>query len=336
MQGMIKKVRSENYNYNFNRDTGLFIRWGKTAKDDPEFSPFGPEIMDIEISTICHGICGKPCSFCYKANTANGYNMTLDQFKELFAKFPDNLTQIAFGIGDIDSNPDMFPIFEYSRSQGVIPNVTTNGWGVTEAVAEKLAETCGAVAVSRYEPKDVCYDAVDKLGRLMKQVNIHMLVADETYDNCLQLIEDATTDSRLKGLNAIVFLALKQKGRGTWMHALGMDKYKELIRVAMDKNVRIGFDSCSANKFLKATEGHEKHHLFKTMAEPCESGLFSLYIDVNGIVHPCSFMEHVPDIMSIDLFKVNDFMAEVWNSPSMEEWRQKLVASCRSCPIYMV
>ena len=99
---MIKKVRTKEYNYNFSLKTGLFARWGQTLKDDPVFSPLGPELADIEISTICSGL-GKPCAWCYKANNSKGENMTLKQFKKLFQKFPKNLTQIAFGIGDIDS-----------------------------------------------------------------------------------------------------------------------------------------------------------------------------------------------------------------------------------------
>jgi len=177
MELRVKRVRTKKYNYDFFLKNGLFIRWGRTYKENPIFSPLGPEIADIEISTICHGL-GKPCSWCYKSNTAEGTNMSLKQFKRLFKKFPKNLTQIAFGIGDINSNPDMFKIFEYARNKNVIPNVTINGWNLLNKYADKLAKVCGAVAVSKYKPKDICYDAVKKLNdRGMKQVNIHALVS---------------------------------------------------------------------------------------------------------------------------------------------------------------
>ena len=58
--------------------------------------------------------------------------------------------QIAFGIGSIDANPDMFPIFDYCRANGVVPNVTINGYNLTDEIATRLANTCGAVAVSFY------------------------------------------------------------------------------------------------------------------------------------------------------------------------------------------
>jgi len=98
----LKILQSENYNYQFDKKNGMFMRWGKCIKDDPDFSPFGPEIADIEISTICSGVKGVGvCKFCYKSNTPKGSYMSLDTFKRLFAKFPPTLTQIAAGIGDL-------------------------------------------------------------------------------------------------------------------------------------------------------------------------------------------------------------------------------------------
>ena len=103
-----KLAASRSYKYNYEIGSGLFHRWGYTLKDDPEYAPF-PEIADIEIATTCHGL-GSPCPWCYKSNTSSGEYMPFEMFKIIFDKFPKGLTQIAFGIGDIDSNPDMYKI----------------------------------------------------------------------------------------------------------------------------------------------------------------------------------------------------------------------------------
>jgi hypothetical protein len=71
----MKMLKSENYNYVFNKLNGKFARWGETEDDDQYFGL--QEIADIEISTICHGV-GSACDFCYKSNTPNGGNMTLE------------------------------------------------------------------------------------------------------------------------------------------------------------------------------------------------------------------------------------------------------------------
>ena len=51
-----KALFSEDYNFIFKKNDGFFMRWGKTKEDDPQFSPYGPEILDLEISSgKCNG-----------------------------------------------------------------------------------------------------------------------------------------------------------------------------------------------------------------------------------------------------------------------------------------
>lgn len=338
--GSIKILTSEDYNYAFNNETGMHYRWGKTFEDDPDYSPHGPEIADIEISTVCH----KGCKFCYKSNTGKGQNMSLKTFKAVLDRLPDTLTQIAFGIGDISGNPDMYAIFEHCRANDIVPNVTVNGSGITERHAARLASLCGAVAVSRYNP-NTCYNAVKRLSEAgLDQVNIHQLLSEETLDQCFAVINDAATDSRLtEHLRAVVFLALKPVGRGEKMTPMrSPERYKELVDKAAELGVGIGFDSCSAPLFLKAMEGRSNYEDLEMIAEPCESALFSVYIDVEGMMHPCSFLEK--GFPGIDVTKCDSFLDDVWNHPRVETWRKDLlctasnglVEGCRQCPAFPI
>jgi len=339
----LKILCSEGYNYVFRKQDGYFARWGETKEDDPELSPVGPEIADIEISTVCSGINGKPCTFCYKSNTSVGENMSLETFKKVFASLPKSLTQIAFGLGSIDANPDLWKIFSYCRENDVVPNVTINGDGMDDDRYAALATLCGAVAVSRYAPPSVCYDAVAALSQHgLEQVNIHQLLCEETYESCLELIDDAQTDPRLKGLRAVVFLALKTVGRGKSLTPLrSPDKYKFLVEKALSAGVGIGFDSCSAPMFLKAMEGHKDYERYEMLAEPCESMLFSIYVDVTGKAYPCSFMEN-SKFNGIDLTRVDNFLEDVWHNEHVVKWREELLATtcgglvegCRQCPAF--
>lgn len=334
----IKSVHTPFYNYDFDDVTGKFRRWGKTFNDDPQYSPIGPELADIEISTICHGIEGKACSHCYKSNTSIGKNMNLKTFKKVFSNLPNTILQIAFGIGDLNSNPNMLEIFWYCRDNGVVPNVTINGWGLTPEWAFKLAEVCGAVAVSRYDNKNVCYDAVQKLIEAgLKQVNIHHLVAEETYENCMETIHDIETDQRLKDLNAIVFLSLKKKGRGESYNKIDQEKFDAITSYCLDNWIKFGFDSCSSKKFLDFLDRNPKYGALKGLkqnVEPCESTLFSIYIDVNGKAWPCSFCESLPFVGNLNL--TEDFLQDVWYSTEFKSFRKLLLNNCRSCPVYEV
>ena len=347
--GNKKILMSENYNFVFNKESGFFARWGKNKEDDPDYSVFGPEILDIEIST---GKCSQKCRFCYKSNgTGEIKNMSIDQFKLISKSFPKTLTQIAFGITDIETNPDFWNIMAYTREIGVIPNYTTNGYGVTKEVAEKTAELCGAVAVSLYD-KDQCYDAVDMYVKAgMTQVNIHYMLAEETIEGAIDLIyHDVQNDLRLKGLNAVVFLQYKPHGRGIgkFNSIKDVNRFRDLIDIAKLKGIGIGFDSCTAPLYFKAIENDPNYKQLSQYAEPCESGLFSYYMNVDGIYFPCSFTEGEGGWeKGIDGNNPKDFLDDIWFNPRMVEWRENLIKSskgcdcissniCRSCPVFAI
>jgi MoaA/NifB/PqqE/SkfB family radical SAM enzyme len=347
-----KRLFSDDYNYHFNQKTGAFARWGATLEDDPKVGKL--EIFDLEVSEECNGIpdvgssIAVPCKHCYKSNTKSGRNMSFETFKNIFDKLPESLTQIAFGIGDMDANPDLVKMFDYCRvnkhNPGVVPNLTINGWGLTDEWADILAEKCGAAAVSRYDNKDVCYDAVKKLtDRGMAQVNIHAVIANENVEQCYELINDAISDPRLSKMKAIVFLTLKPKGkRNTWTTIKDVTVYRNLVSYAMDRDIGIGFDSCSAPTFLAAMKDHPRFDLFSQLSESCESDRFSGYANVDGIWSHCSFTEGLPNWGTVDLKTITDFDKEVWNAPEVKRFRECLTCQDNShigdevylCPVY--
>jgi hypothetical protein len=264
---------------------------------------------------------------CYKSNTSAGKNMSFETFKKIIGKMPKVLCQTALGIGDIDSNPDLVGMLQYCRENAynqVIPNLTTNGWKVSGKIADDLVKYCGSIAVSRYSPSDVCYDAVEELtGRGGKQINIHQLISSESYEDCLQLLEDVKTDKRLKKVNSIMLLMLKPCGRGSSHHKIPFEKYKSILKSAKDKNIKIGFDSCSARTFLLAIKDHETYDLNCILTEPCESDLFSSYIDVDGMLRHCSFCKD-DQWKGVDVLNCDDFMKNVWFAEETKRFREKV------------
>ena len=326
----VKILNSSEYNYIFNYTDGNFMRWGKTFNDDPSYSKYGPEILDIEISTIC----SKKCSFCYKTNTEKGEYMNFETFQELFNMFPKSLTQIAFGLGSIIGNPELYKIMQYCRDNNVVPNITINGEEMNDYHYDMLVKLCGAVAVSCYDD-NTCFNAVSELtNRGLKQVNIHKLLAQQTIDECFDLIDKSKTDKRLNKLNAIVFLWLKPKGqRNVFTQVQSFKKYKELVDYAFENSARIGFDSCSAPMFLKAIADRPDYSAIEMLVEPCESTLFSYYINTQGVSYPCSFTEATDDYKGIKLLEQKDFLNDVWYHPETVKFRDKVInnVDCNNC-----
>jgi hypothetical protein len=338
-----KAVKSDTYNYTFDKRTGFFARWGKNQDDDPKFSPIGPEILDIEISI--NG-CPNACPFCYKANKSTpATNMTFETFKAIFDKMPKALTQIAFGITGVKTNPDFLKMMEYTRANGIIPNFTLSGIDLDDDMAQKCAKLVGAVAVSAYQTdKNVCYNTVKKFVDLgIKQTNIHLMVSQETLPFVYEVVKDMKTDERLKGMNAVVFLGVKPKGRAAnHYNSLSYKEYADLVQHCMSIGINFGLDSCSAPKFEKCVEqmdiSDKKKKELKSCSESCESSIMSAYINVKGEYHHCSFSEDSPKWECIDVLATNDFLKDVWYSLAVIKFRNVLLSNqkngCRFCPTY--
>lgn len=338
-----KKFESPNANYLFRKSDGMMLSWGKSIEYDPEEFP-APNILDLEVTTSCN----HRCPFCYKSNNPEGTNMSFETFKKIFDVLPKSITQIAFGADyDLTSNLELPTMMYYAKKNGVTPNVTV-GY-VTDIMADILPEVCGAVAVSRYESKDRCYDSIKKLtDKGMKQVNMHYMISEETYDRAIETLHDIHTDPRLEKLNAIVFLSLKKKGRGVGYTPLSQEKFNNLIDLANDYEVGIGFDSCSS---LKARRAFPTDESIINSIIPCEASIESSYINVEGKYYPCSFCENektgdldwVDGISVLDCKNSEEFLDKVWFSKKTLKFKESIkntcednCEKCRHCPMFEV
>lgn len=315
------------------------------------WSPFGPEILDIEISE--GDGCPMTCAFCYKGNKKgnSAKNMSFELFRQIFDKLPHTkskhgeriffVTQIAFGITSIGVHPQLFDIFDYCRQNSVIPNVTINGAdALTDREIKRLADTCGAMSVSMN--KTNLQAGLELIRRLLDagspQINIHYVLSKQSIDFAYEMVNIIHGDPRLKGLNAIVFLGLKPKNRGENFDILPTDEYFDLVKYLLVTGTRFGFDSCSAPKFEHSLEklnidADVKKQLL-ACSERCESGLFSAYIDCDGKYWHCSFGEGMEKGAGIDVTKVDDFHKGIWQHEKVKRWRGELFSLKRECPLF--
>lgn len=337
-----KAVSSKDYNYIFDKKNGTFLRWGETENDDPPYAPFGPEILDLEISV--NG-CPNNCAFCYKGNTsAAPKNMSFDTFKKIVDKFPPTLTQIAFGITGVKINPNFIKMMEYCREIGIIPNFTLTGLDMDLAIAQRFSKLVGAVAVSIYPNwKDTGYNTVKILSQDLgiKQTNVHLMISNESIHHVKNVIRDYIAGNKmLKNVNAFVFLGLKPKGRAAGRFSvLRFGEFRELIKLCMENNVPIGFDSCTSFRFDIAIRdiemSDERRADLLKCSESCESGAMSSYINVDGMYFPCSFCED--EVAGINVLERDNFM-DVWYDSDVVSWRNKMiensVGGVRLCPIF--
>ena len=73
----------------------------------------------------------------------------------------------------------------------------------------------------------------------------------------------------------------------------------------------------------------------RLVAEPCESGLFSSYINCHGEFFVCSFSEGEKEWKDgINVLDCGSFLEDVWYNDKVNEWRKKLLDNNRCCPIF--
>lgn len=180
-------------------------------------------------------------------------------------------------------------------------------------------------------------DEIKRFSNTYFAINIHQMISVETVHNAIETITDYHTDPRLKGMNAIVFLSLKRKGRGVSHRQLSQDSFNELVNQATELKVPFGFDSCSAHKYLKSIEGHPNYRMIAQNVEPCESTLFSSYVSVDGEFFPCSFSENQPDWdKGIKITEETNFIRDVWLNEKVARFRNKLMQCERNCPLFEI
>ena len=80
-----KMLSSEDANYFFNKETGFMSMWGKTHEEDAVKFP-APTLLDMEVTTICKGVDGKPCPFCFTEGAMvdmyDGTRKPIEEIKE--------------------------------------------------------------------------------------------------------------------------------------------------------------------------------------------------------------------------------------------------------------
>lgn len=312
------------YHFLADAETGLTFRWGRTFDDNPLFAPV-PELADISISNRC----SKGCSFCYKDSTPEGHIMTYDEYCQVLDSLcsPENGTifQVAIGGGEPLEHPDFFKIVDETAKRGIVLNFTTNGRLLTSDVSAKIKGKVGAMAISASNIKEVCL-----IKPLLEwcdgiKVNIHYILSMDSIQDAVGLINGKYNDI-LNGLNAVVFLTYKPAGRGNENQVLkneeDIDAFMKAVKTPKC-SCKIGFDACFVPMLMKRQAVKEE------MVDACEGGFFSVYVDENMNVSPCSFSGD-KDTYSLKEYEFYD----IWQK-KLQPYRDRVKNECkRVCSVH--
>jgi radical SAM protein with 4Fe4S-binding SPASM domain len=116
---------------------------------DAQSLPQGPESVHLQINNVCN----LRCPSCYVGlSEDDGGSLPLERILSLIDECAEmGVFQLALGGGEPLMSPKFAPVVRHARERGVVPNVTTNGWLITE---ELLDETAGGLGELRMSLND--------------------------------------------------------------------------------------------------------------------------------------------------------------------------------------
>ena len=204
-----------------------------------------------------------------------------------------------------------------------MPNYTTNGEHLTDEIIDATKKYCGAAAVSWSE------NALSAIRRFVAKgvrTNIHFVVSKDSINECLALMKDPKLFES-EGINAIVLLLHKAVGRASASDTPTFDDVRDTIDVGFGGSTPTGFDSCFM-PLIKEAETKTGLKVPWVLLDSCEAGRFSVFIDEDLNVKPCSFCSG--ERFSSSLRK-NSF-DDIWKGRKFAEFRKILERDRFSCP----
>lgn len=319
----------------FDENTGLYFRTGimENGKDtgrDPFMTSF-PELLDVGIMGHCvhgrNGLCIRAGVECYQDGLhRNDANMNIDDFASIARQCSGRTYQFALGgCGDPDQHEDFADILKICKREGIIPNFTTSGMGLTGKAVDLCKEYCGSVAVSWYR-SEYTMRAIKMLVEAGVKTNIHYVLGKDTIE---EAVERLATHTFPETINAIVFLLHKPVGLGkprnmiTTEHKLLHDL---ICMIDSDEiGYKIGFDSCTVPALINGTRNINMKSL-----DTCEGARWSAYISPDMKMMPCSF-DNQDMRWAVDLREHT--IEEAWKSREFEEFRNLLKSACPDCVV---
>ncbi|MGY5865267.1 MAG: radical SAM protein [Candidatus Thorarchaeota archaeon] len=314
-------VRAPGYNYIFRKSDGFAMRWGKTKDDDPFWGP-SPELADISISNRC----SNGCSFCYRDSEPEGPLMSVDDFRLVMQQLPATF-QLALGGGEPTEHPDFIEFLKISREYGKVPNYTTNGTRLTQEIIEATKKYCGAVAVSW---SDIALEAVDKFVKGGVKTNIHFILSPSTIQQGIELMKKPELFGE-DGINAVVFLLHKAIGRGQTEDTPTAEQTKPLVVEAFSTEVSVAFDVC-AIPHIAAAEKAGAIEVDWDLLDFCDGSRFTVYVDEDLNVSPCSFIKGNQFTESLREMNMN----KIWNGEKFSKFRKILKDEPQACPAILI
>lgn len=291
----------------------------------------------VEVHLAVTNRCPASCTGCYlsagpdQAFEEPDLAATLDELQAM------GVLQVALGGGEAMLRRDVFDIARAVRDRGMVPNLTTSGFGVTPLRAKEMAELFGQINVSidgvgetytlarGWDGTQRAVETIEMLVAAGARVGANTVLTRPLWETpgALETLGEALRDL---GVQEWQWLRFKPTGRGRDAYeALAPDLHNLWPRLlsaeAQEHSMRI---DCALTPFLPDLPVER----MQTMGVVGCPGGHSLWArSATGHWAPCSFVQGDEKASSLE---------DAWSAdPTLLAWRQQAETPpepCASCP----
>ncbi|MDI1481621.1 radical SAM protein [Polyangium sp. y55x31] len=285
-------------------DHALAARLGVPV-GQPADAPAPPRPLEVHLAVNAR--CHAPCADCYLDARPDGAEPSLDELRARLVTAAElGASTVAFGGGEPLLREDLGALAAFARSLGLVPVMTTSGFGLREERAKELRAFAqinvshdgvgGAYAAVRgFDGARVAERAIEVLARAKIPVGVNLVLTRRSFEHL-----DATAE-RVADLGAGELQLLRYKPQG---RAAGIGYFEARLSAAQREalwpaitaivhrrrlSVRI---DCALVPLLSealAEEPRAAEILASLGVFGCEAGRYLGALDVAGRAAPCSF-----------------------------------------------
>ena len=130
----------------------------------------GPESVHLQLNNVCN----LRCPSCYVGlHSQDVGSLPLERIFALLDEWAEmGVFQLALGGGEPLLSPKCMPVVRRAREQGIIPNVTTNGWLITKQWIDQMAGNIGEVRLSLNDAVSVHTLLLEEKAALMRKSGV--------------------------------------------------------------------------------------------------------------------------------------------------------------------
>jgi len=287
-------------------DHGLAERLGiPSINTSPPRCASGPLEAHLSVTARCFA----PCTDCYLDAKPDGFMPSHDELRRRISALRDlGVSIVAFGGGEPLLRDDLGKLAAFARSLGLVPVMTTSGFGLSDARVDELRAFAqinvshdgvgGAYAdVRGFDGSRAADRAMELLSRAGVAVGANVVVTRDSFDHLRQTAQHVAD----LGAGEVQLLRFKPQGRAARMAYLEKRLTPSQVRalwtvlreIVDERRLSVRID-CALVPLLSDA--------LCALAEPakllaslgvfgCEAGRWLGAVDAHGRVFPCSFSD---------------------------------------------